>query len=207
MEKNPQAINITLKLLSLFLLIILVQGCAKESNCGDQTTITNIYNIADSNKSKIPYSGNDTLVFISNEGDTATLIGIGKKAKYITSKKGIGSADCPRELIEKFEKIDFEFNTNNINFNIFNCKIYNFIIYKSTMIDMQPDKIEFSINNEISYVSADLLNSSNFKDSVLIGGKYYKGTYLNGSNNILYNLKYGILKIKFSNGKEYIKLQ
>jgi hypothetical protein len=207
MKKNHQAIDITLKLLSILLLFMLVQSCAKESNCGDQTTITNIYNIADSNKAKIPYTGNDTLIFISNQGDTAILIGIGRKASYITSKKSIGSADCPRELIEKFEKIYFEFNTNNINFNIFNCKIYNFSIYKSTMIDMQPDKIEVSINNEISYVSADLLNSSNFKDSVLINGKYYKGTYLNGSNNILYNLKYGILKIKFSNGKEYIKLQ
>jgi hypothetical protein len=201
MKKNHQAINISLKLLSLLLLFMLVQSCAKESNCGNQTTITNIYNIADSNKAKIPYKGNDTLIFISNQGDTATLIGSGKKAKYIINKQGVGSADCPKELIEKFENIDFGFlgkeSSLYININFFTDE-YSEELF---IIKASSDSLSLSSGyNSLNYVN----NLMNYKDSILLNDKYVLGVELRG---VYYNFNYGILKIKFSNGKEYIKLQ
>jgi hypothetical protein len=67
------------KLSSLIILVILVHGCKKETNCGDQTTITNFYYVSNEYKSKIPYSGYDTIIYASDANDTAKLICFEKK--------------------------------------------------------------------------------------------------------------------------------
>jgi hypothetical protein len=66
-------IIIKLKLLSIITIIMLTQSCSKDNNCGDTSDVINNYIIEDSNKAKMPYTGTDTLVFISDKGDTATL--------------------------------------------------------------------------------------------------------------------------------------
>ena len=76
----------TKKLFSILLLVMLIQSCSKTDPCPKGQE--NYYNLTDEEKSKIPYTGTDTLVFISDKSDTATLIGKGKSQSYKRTTSG-----------------------------------------------------------------------------------------------------------------------
>jgi hypothetical protein len=90
-----QTFSFTAKLVSILLLFILAQSCTKDASCGDQSDIVNSYYISADDKSKIPFKGNDTLTYISDAGDTAILIGSGKR-EFIDKVQTViaGNADC-----------------------------------------------------------------------------------------------------------------
>jgi hypothetical protein len=99
---------------SLISLLFIIQACKRtEPDCGDLSDVITNYNIADSNKANIPYTGTDTLVFISEAGDTVTLFGQGKDAYYASVRRSIKGGDCPRTGIENYENIKYLYNSND----------------------------------------------------------------------------------------------
>ncbi|NDC31272.1 MAG: hypothetical protein EBZ58_10125, partial [Bacteroidetes bacterium] len=53
--------------ISIISLLFIIQACKRtEPDCGDLSDVITNYNISDADKAKIPYTGKDTLVFISD---------------------------------------------------------------------------------------------------------------------------------------------
>ena len=194
-----QTFSITTKLVSILILIILAQSCTKEPSCNGQRDTVNSYYISADDKSKIPFKGNDTLVYTSDAGDTAMLIGNGKRA-FIDKVQTViaGNADCYIYNVDNNETIVFEYLGDNIKLNKIKYKIYG---------NKERTKIQLTINN--TYIGVDYpyyLNTSIFyTDSVNFGNKFYNGTPIIWSdNNALYNFNYGFLKIQFDGGKIWL---
>ncbi len=191
------------KLLSLIFIIMLTQSCSKDTSCGNTNDIVNNYNISDDDKSKIPFKGNDTLIYISDAGDTATLIGTGKKVYIDQVRKDIsGNADCPKYNLDNKETIGIEYYGDNTELNRIKYKIYG---------NQERTEIEFTFNTYYGITYPYNLNSPIFyTDSVNIGNKFYLGRPLGLSSSnykALYNFNYGFLKIQFNGGKAwYLKL-
>jgi len=179
---------------------MLIQSCAKDISCGDTNDIVNNYNISADDKSKIPFKGNDTLIYISDAGDTAFLVGTGKKAFIDQVRKNIsGNADCPKYSVDNKETISIEYNGDNTELNKLKYKIYG---------NSEKTEIEFTINNLYGITYPYNFNTPVFyTDSVSIGNKFYIGRPLglNSPNyKALYNYNYGFLKIQLSGGKTWL---
>jgi hypothetical protein len=198
--------KIILKLLSI-IAIILLQSCDDKDSSPCRNSETNIYyNIADSNKAKIPYSGTDTLVFISDQGDTATLIGQGKKTFYVTStRNNSGNADCQWLENKNFENFEINFKNynnffSNVSFSIFKYNDNLGSYPNTTSMKFEVDNIEIASSN-IEYISS----LKSFQDSILLNGKFVGGVYLGfNTYNTLFNFEKGILKFNYDN-KNWIK--
>jgi hypothetical protein len=193
-----QTFSITTKLISILLLIILAQSCSKDANCGNQSDIVNSYYISADDKSKIPFKGNDTLIYYSNEGDTDILIGNGKRAYMDVISKNIGDLECSRYQVDYNETISIEYTGNNIELNKIKFKIYG---------NTESTKIQFLINSYYGNTYPYYLNNTTtYTDSVRIGNKFYTGRPIVwlGINTLLYNFNNGFLKIQFNGGKVWI---
>ena len=197
MKTIYQAKGMKTKLLCIIGLIILFQNCTKDPSCGDQSKIENSYNISADDKSKIPFKGNDTLTYISDAGDTAILIGNGKRAYMDVISKNIGDLECSRYQVDNNETIIFEYLGNNLELNRIKYKITG---------NKERTLIEFNINilyaNDYPYY----FNSEKFyTDSILINGYYYSGLpKVDDVFYSLYNFNYGFLKIQFNGGKIWL---
>jgi hypothetical protein len=195
-----QTFSITTKLISIFLLIILAQSCTKDTNCGDQSKIENSYYISADDKSKIPFKGNDTLTYISDAGDTAILIGSGKR-EFIDKVRTVigGNADCYKYNVDNNETISIEYTGDNIELNRIKYKIYG---------NKEKTEIEFTINSYYGITYPYNFNTPVFyTDSTMINGNFYYGRPLglNSSNyKAQYNFNYGFLKIQINGGKVWI---
>lgn len=188
--------------ISIISLLFIIQACKRtEPDCGDLSDVITNYNISDADKAKIPYTGTDTLVFISDANDTATLIGQGKNSYYETIKTNISGGDCPRTKVDKNETIDIEYSGNNNDLHTIKYNIHN---------SKDKTSIEYYINNIYGQDYPYYLNTTSFYiDSVAIHGKYFRGTsiILPDVLNAVYNYNYGFLKIQFIGGKTwYLKL-
>ncbi|MES2727828.1 MAG: hypothetical protein V4643_12040 [Bacteroidota bacterium] len=195
----------TLHLSILFLLILFYQSCGKETD-GCPDGVNNFYNLTDEEKNKIPYTGTDTLVFVSNQGDTATLIGQGKKQTYTRTTTG-GNPDCGSKsyTYENYEKIEFSFKGSNIDLNniLFVAKRYNspydYLSYYDCDINM-TDKFNYGILE-----SHDI---NRYKDTVLYRNNIIKClkmfSYTDTTTNYYFNNLYGIVKVTTTN-KIFIK--
>jgi hypothetical protein len=151
-------------------LLFIIQACKRtEPDCGDLSDIITNYNIADSNKAKIPYTGTDTLVFVSNTGDTATLIGQGKNTHYESVKSNISGGDCPRSSVLNYQNIEINFESpNDTNLTTIFLKVnrpINAVNYTYLKL--------FLNTKGLSSFPLELLK--NYDDSVLINKEYIKG--------------------------------
>ncbi len=185
---------------------LLLQACKlKEPDCGDLSDVITNYNIADSNKAKIPYTGTDTLVFVSNTGDTATLIGQGKNTQYESVRSSIKGGDCPRTGIENYENNKYVYNSNDTSI----IQIYYLAFMRNGNLISSPpsyNSLRIAING-INFFDGDITDVNNEKfytDSIFIKGKYFKGLYIDDIKSVLYNYKYGILKIKNIKNRNWI---
>ncbi len=187
------------KLLSLIFIIMLTQSCSKDTSCGDASDIVNNYNISADDKSKIPFKGNDTLIYISDAGDTATLIGTGKKAFIDQVRKNIsGNADCPRYTVDNNETISIEYSGISNELNNVKYKI---------VASQDKTRLIYTINNYIGSLTPYYFNEVSFYTSdVIINNKNYKGRQINllDSVNLIYNKDFGFLKIEFIGGKIWL---
>lgn len=178
---------------------MLTQSCSKDTSCGDINEIVNNYNISADDKSKIPFKGNDTLIYISDAGDTATLIGTGKKVYIDQVRKDIsGNADCPKYTEDNNETISIEYNGNN-------PELYK-VIYK-IVASQDKTRLIYAINNYMGSLTPYYFNEITFYSSdVMINNKNYKGRQINllDSVNLIYNKDFGFLKIEFVGGKKWL---
>ncbi|MFZ4798984.1 MAG: hypothetical protein ACOYMA_15895 [Bacteroidia bacterium] len=120
----------TIKLLSIFLLVIFNQSCSKDKgSCGGNKTN---YYLSDVDKAKVPYTGTDTLVFVSNINDTAICIGQGKKLFYTSRSFSVNAGECEDDTYY-YEAYNYKFKDRNkfldIDLNIWkdNLKITDVI--------------------------------------------------------------------------------
>lgn len=182
-------------LISICLLYIL-ESCERYPCKGlDLSDEVNIYDIPNSNKLKIPYTGNDTLVFVSDVGDTAKLIGQGKNLYYTETRNGSYNADCPKTTIYKYENLDINFRGDS------SSKFQN-LFFKSMRLDWESTTyISVRINSQNSSIyTFETFQNILPEDSILMNNKYISGYFIDNNKSILYNYKNGIFKLKDSNG-------
>jgi len=190
---------------------LLFIGCQKKTpDCTDGKDV--YYNLSDSDKAKIPYTGTETLVFISNTGDTSKLFCQGKQDFYNSYSLG-GNPDCYMASAYS-ENMNFTFTSTNSNLSNY--------IYAPGIYNTDPpisSDVHFSINNMtfesmgLSYFS----NPANYSDTTYINNVIYYGRKLNrtiqngqfltidSTNTIFYKYPKGIIKIKFSNNQIWLK--
>jgi len=194
MKTNYQTQKMKLFLLSI-LFVMLLQSCTKDNKCSDSKDVIINYNIADSNKAKIPYTGTDTLVFISDKGDTAALIGQGKKTIFNQIIKTVND-DCTKSTIYNYEKMDINFIGENI--------LFNKILYRVAKTSFDPIgltglEIYFNDNYRVGSTIEYVFYNMNIEDSIKINGNYISGGFIDNEKKILYNMQFGLLKLNFSN--------
>lgn len=167
-----------------------IQSCGKGSPCEgrDMTDAITVYTIADSIKAKIPYTGWDTLVFVSDAGDTATLYGQGKRTYF---KENIHSTSgyCPKRTIEKYENIEIGFTgmdqIHSINVNLDKTNYH----FTGCWVNINSNI------NGIGRIEFILYDSPN-QDSIMLNGIYVRGGYI---EKVLYNSIFGIIKFEIDN--------
>jgi hypothetical protein len=188
--------------ITIISLLFIIQACKRtEPDCGDLSDVITNYNISDADKAKIPYTGTDTLVFISDAGDTSILIGQGRNSSYETKKYNISGGDCPKNGISNYQNININFISNSTFFSTLN--------YRIAKTDFAPQTLTgFEIKcNETYRVGGSVENVFYYlpiEDSISINNKFVSGGYIDDEKTLLYNTTIGILKIKFSN-KIWIK--
>ena len=189
-----------------FLLLFMLQSCKRDNPCEGLDLSDNIvnYDFPDSIKSTLPYNGLDTLIFVSNLGDTATIIGQGKNQYYVEDKQGNNNANCPKTTINKYGNIDIIFQGNNQLLSV------EYHIYKNSFSPKTLSGCDFIVNNQISLGSGYeyLTFYMPKQDSILLNGVYISGGYIEDNNyKILYNNQKGILKFINVNNKDWLKIK
>lgn len=210
MRKTPVNMkkSICLSLLFCFSLAgLLGLSSCSDSPCADEEPSQSTYfYISETNKSKIPYhsDGLDTLVYISESGDSAILLGQGK-ANYF-EKVAINrnsNPDCPFYDYNYFETIQYRFKDGFIN-GIDQIDIK----YHTIPSSLVEEYLSIAVNTNMYrtyFISAN--NEQFYADSTIINGTTYYGRTLYGADDspILYNFKFGVLQFTLNNKKWKLK--
>lgn len=126
--------------------LLFIFSCSKEKDCSKVPTklITANVFLLDSERTYLPYNGTETLVFISNNGDTAVLKGTGTVQKY--NKERIVSFNeypsCPQTEVHLHETLAAEFNGTNPNFSHFKIEQFMSSSYYSIFRFYYNSKME-----------------------------------------------------------------
>lgn len=177
--------------------ILVFNTCQKNDPCKglDLSTDTVTYNLSNMNKANV-YKGNDTLVFISNAGDTAILYGQNKKDYYVSNLSQPSSADCPKYAYYQYENFDLIFSGNN-------TQLYK-IEYHGYVSTVPQEVTDISVNNYTSGYSATYFrNTLNYFTQINIKGINYNCLLSDYPPYTYYNQQYGILRIDSINGKNW----
>lgn len=183
---------------------VYLQSCVREDGvrCPDPPE-TETVNLPQDLKDKIPYKGNDTLVFIRKTiGDTHTFIGQGFKKSYNLVGKGFGDGECPDSKGEALmESIQCTF----VSFT-FKSPIFIYMGYYK----YGESWIQLNFNNK-TYERPTTVFTPFAKDSFLIAGRMYHDVATIADDNdprsqkyfTLFNATHGILKFRFETGEEW----
>ncbi|MFY8190131.1 MAG: hypothetical protein ACOVK9_04135 [Bacteroidia bacterium] len=171
------------------------------------------YNLSEEDKSKVPYTGYDTLVFVSNTNDTAVCIGQGKKQYYLrTVIPNYTINNCTIPSTDNYEAYNYKFSSNNSKFDI------EINAYRKSGIGLSGSySIQIEYNASINYIlllyQIGEKQAYNFRDSVLINGKWYRDISISFIDSkkqftpkLFYNKEFGILKIQNSDSTEFWEL-
>ena len=137
----------------LFAMALVFSNCKKDNSSAkcDDTKYYHYLSVAD--KAKVAYTGKDSLVYISNNNDTAICIGQGITQFFVTSSK-YANPDCP-PIKDYYEAFNFKFISNNSNFKI-DLSLYRDDGYGLETIHAINNKMDYRIylvdinNKEIS---------------------------------------------------------
>jgi hypothetical protein len=185
----------------ILLIGLLEQSCGPKEGCDDHESKNTYYKINEATKSKIPFSGTDTLVYISMDGDTATLIGQGKKS--YTEKVAVKlSTDpsCPAYDYDYFEHIEFSHMGNSLGlgkiFVDITATIDPFFMFSDANIDIGDSHSKAPLET--------ISDARNYNVEVIIDSISISGVKIsiNPNNFCIYNYQYGILQI-VSEGKSW----
>jgi hypothetical protein len=196
--KQPAAISLSL------LIFLLFTACSKQNYCKGSyyTPKTFNYLLDDSTKVQIPYTGKETLTFISSQGDTAILVGQGKN-NYMkkTTKNSVTSMDCPEYDNYNFERVDVEYKGSNFNLS--------YVFYRVEIDNWKDENTSVYLNENFSdshLAYTEYYNSTSRYDlQVQCGSKIIMGVKIYGGNNnpIIYNKLYGIIQIQIDSNLVY----
>ncbi len=184
------------KIIITAFLLLLLPCCQPTEDCKETENI--YHSITEDTKSKMPYSGNDTISFLSDAGDTAILIGQGKvRSEEVET---ISHPICPPTRITRYELITISFTGSNPELALLNIRL------KSER-NIRVETKTLSQSTGTVYLDYMLANSP--EDSIFLQGKYEAGVYLfyNPSRVFLFNYSKGVLKFKETNGKTWTKIR
>ncbi len=188
------------KLLSFCIIIAsscCLQNC-KRDNCSKIQPPDEYYNVTETDLSKIPFSGDDTLTYVSDAGDTANLYGQEKIVSYDHVRHGIDGPDCPWHYWDFiYQHVNYTFKGTD---SLYMLK-YN--IYTSA--DYREPILHFQFNEEKSDGGPDVYNNeSYYTSSIMINGKTISAIRVIDPNvEFVFNYRYGFLQIKFHPGKTW----
>lgn len=194
-----------------------MQSCKRGNPCDgmDLSEKVYTYNIPDSNRLKIPYTGTDTLVFVSNANDTVMYVGSGKNSQYSVFTSNINpnpDPDCPRIEKKYFENFRIGFIINKETYKWISYNVYlpspNDIssIQNASNIEI-TEHVSQDIYRIIAHTNFESLNNrKGFDDSLFINGVYKKGYYIDSNRDVLYNNAEGLLKFKDINNLVWRKI-
>ncbi|MFZ4797405.1 MAG: hypothetical protein ACOYMA_07905 [Bacteroidia bacterium] len=192
-----------MKLLSVLSLFMLIIGCSKKNPCNDYTSQTFKYSLSDSTKTQIPYTGSETLTFISNQGDTVILVGQGKNNYFRNEKvKVSNNPECPEEDNYSYEQLHIEYKGNNPNLSS--------IFFKSYAEIYSREYTNVTLNNTYAQYKAysDYYNdTSRYLNQVIIGNKKVAGIVIEADKStdpfFIFNKSYGIIQIQIDSNLIY----
>ncbi len=153
----------------------------KDDGCGERKDA--YYYLSADAKSKIPYTGTDTLVFVSNTGDTARCIGQGTQVAFeeqndggicpsfsqyeVNSTSYVGDLNIEISLPSRVSDLSIIFN--------------NILFYRSISV-IGNDK-------EPGYLFEYVINNKTFNHVHVIKNK------INNEQILIYSISYGILQV------------
>jgi hypothetical protein len=171
------------------------------------------YNLSEEDKSKVPYTGYDTLVFVSNTNDTAVCIGQGKKQFYLrTVIPNYTINNCSIPSTDNYEAYNYKFSSNNSKFKI------DVNLYRDSKagIGLIPKTLEAVFNDVSGFVfyldDIGKIRKKNYFDSLEIKNYSYKNVYISFQNfmpdlyKMYYNQEFGVLKIQNRDSTEVWEL-
>ena len=168
---------------------LLFNSCTRrESNCGWENTTNVNQNLSDFNKVSY-YTGHDTLVFISNAGDTATLYGQGKQTYFDLTNSGISNADCgstPQYTYHN-ENLDLVFSGSDNDLYKIEYHGYFDLAGQETNLTVDTETGSWGITPE----------------KITIKGIEYDCVYSSLVPHTYYSFQFGILRIDSINGKNW----
>ena len=188
--------NISNSILLIFCFPFLFLQCCKSNNeC--PAVPTYCYDLTADQNSKVPYNGHSTLIFVSNNNDTVSCIGIGKEDIYDVNNLSEHSPECEPNK-RKDEKIVIEFNSDKtqlldgLKIGLYK-KLYDIAIPFS-------DAIAIGCNSKVIATEIRFMTTTYFTDTVYTcnGTKENIGKITDdgGVNIVYYNTSKGILAIK-----------
>jgi hypothetical protein len=203
--------KIFVSLIISVLFIIAFSGCKDECKGKDTSPQTITYPVEEDAKAKFPFKDKDTQIYISNLGDTAILFGRLYSGYERSSNQKLDN-ECFKPITTQAEQLSYYATGSNPELN----KI-EFILRAQFEEPVGENEINFRINGNIPkigmygyfYLSPEYLNNVNgYTDSIMVNGTYLYGKPLIEPNLIsfLYNFQYGFLKIEFSSGKIWTKI-
>lgn len=189
-------------IIKLFLLTVIFSDCAGTiNNCPDKMEVVT-ETISNHEKSVIPYSGYDTLVFVKNNIQSKYTF-IGKGLTTIWLNKTI-FANKNRQCSRKYELENYQIN--------FYDSLYKNEIIIGLLFDMNfnesPDVKKFVISKESDNLwigtNAYFMTNPSYFDSIIVQGKpYYHIIKLIGhqsnsmeNDSVYFSLDYGLLRLK-----------
>lgn len=183
----------------LFLLLfscISFFSCREDCPTGDGPT----YYLSEEDKSKVPYTGTDTLRFTRNGTDTFTFIGEGKET-FFASGRGTYNDNCGYVQPERLEGYRIEYVCDDLTQKII----------LSLTIDGLVEYVTINFEDIFSNCALCLRKPYEFDSLIVNGEKYYNinkmfNTIGDPQDVAYYTVKDGIIRIKV-NGMEWEILQ
>lgn len=189
----PHLISVVICMVGLLVL----QNCGpKGDGCEEHEPVHSYYKISDTDKSKIPFTGADTLVYISTDGDTATLYGQGRNefTEKVAEKWNPDPA-CSQYDYRYFENIEFTFKGNNASLNSIFIDFNAAYTLDQANADVVIGSVMYhtyfkALNHPLNYIDTVKINSNTYKGMMI-----YEGYGENDFLPCIYNYQYGFLKI------------
>lgn len=153
----------------------------------------------------MPYSGMDTIVFVSNTNDTAVCVGQGK-TQFFWEYPYYSNPDCPPN-VDYYEAYHYKIVSDNSKFKL-DITIYKNDGYGLPTIHIIYNQIDFPIYVE----RVDRKITADFIDSLKVRNTWYKNVSITGKyfnpklDRLYYNKQFGVLKIQNADSTEVWEL-
>ena len=187
----------------LWTITLHLNSCKPDASCPGATS--SVFNFTSAELGKVPYSGSDTLYFLSKTGDTNIVVGGGKQFYYDTEYGGT-SADCPQNR-------NVQHQAYKINFTPIKGDLKLKIVHQATYLTIQINDYPIDFVIESSLIGAKNNSIYHYIDSLKINGiNYYNIQSLSSYNTyeglpdntylLNYNIAHGVLLIQSQKDNE-----